>query len=150
MEKETHDKQLKVEKETVRSILELTESLLKKFPGRVTGSKSCDGTASALAQKMRGFCDTVSEETFTHYPDSFFNMARIVSLTYVVSFLLLILGGIFAYIACALYAVVLVYMVNEYMFFGDLFDRFFKKKAGRNAVGILEPAGEVKQTDLYS
>jgi aminopeptidase YwaD len=79
------------------------------------------------------------------FPGSLFNIGRIISLVYVLTVILLYIGGIFVYISLVLCLVGFVYAVIHYFLYGNIFDRLFKKQFGRNAVGIIEPAEEVKQ-----
>ena len=137
-------------KNTARPILDLTDSLIKKCGPRTPGSQGSAEAAKALAGIMGEFCDEVSEETFQMYPGSLFNIGRVISLVYILSVLLLSIGGICVYISFILCLMAFVYAFIQYFCYGRLFDRLFRKRPGINVVGTIEPSGEVKRQVIVS
>lgn len=93
---------LKADSKTIQSILELTKSLLEKFKSRIPGTQGSLLAAGALAKIMRSFCDEVFKETFVLHPGSLFNIGRVISLAYILSVILLLLGGFFVYASLVL------------------------------------------------
>lgn len=136
---------LRAEKNIPRSILEYTNSLIQKCGPRIAGMKGSQTAAHEIARHMRAFCDKVDEEDFAIYPGSLFNIGRIVSLAYLCSVPLLCLGGIWTYLSAALCLAAFIYAFIHYFLYGHFFDKLFKKQTGINAVGIIEPARDVKQ-----
>lgn len=138
-------KMIKADKTIIQSILDLTRSLLEKYNARIPGTKGSLDAAGAIIEIMERFCDNAYEERFTMHPGSLFNIGRIISLVYVLSAVCLFIGGVFAYISLALCILGLVYACIHYFLYGKLFDSLFRKRPGCNAVGVIEPVGEVKQ-----
>ena len=134
-----------IDRQTVASTLRFTSSMIDILAARIPGTEGSRSAAQEIAHNMRGFCDRVSIEPFSMHPNSLFHLGRIVSVTYGIALVLLFMGGPFVYIALALDLLVAVYAVVHYFLYGNLFDCFFKKKTGCNAVGVLEPAGEVRR-----
>ena len=131
--------------EAAKSILGMTSSLISKYPSRITGTKGSAGAADAIMQTMKEFCNTVSLEAFPLHPGSLFNIGRIISIVYLLSIILLYVGGSYVYVSLVLCVIALVYAFIHYFLFGQFFDKLFKKRTGLNAIGILEPSDEVKQ-----
>jgi hypothetical protein len=132
-------------KDAAASILGLTQALLQKHASRIPGTQGARDAAASIVHILRQFCDHASAEDFTLHPGSLFNIGRIVCLAYVLAFCLLLMGGVFVYISLAVCLWVFAYAVIHYFRYGSLFDRLFKKQAGCNAVGVIEPAGEVRR-----
>ena len=134
-----------VKDDLVSSTLAFTDSLIEKCGSRIPGTRGSLQAAHELAQGMRQFCDRADEETFSMHPGSLFQIGRIVSLSYLLSLVFLVLGGSFVYPALALSTLAFLYAFIHYFFYVSFFDFLFRKKPGCNAVGILEPRGEVKR-----
>ncbi len=141
---------LRTETGMIRSILDITQSLIQNCGSRIAGTAGSQKAAHEIAQIMTGFCDKVSEETFYLYPGSLFNIGRIISLVYVLSIPLLYIGDVCAYISLLVCIAAFVYAFVHYFLYGKLFDKFFKKKTGVNAVGVIEPSGDVKRQVIVS
>jgi aminopeptidase YwaD len=143
-------KMIKTGKEAIQSILDLTRSLLEKYGARIPGTKGSVDAAGAIVRIMGPFCDRAYAEEFTMHPGSLFNIGRAVSLIYVLSVALLFMGGVFVYVSLGLCVLGFAYAVIHYFLYGKCFDRFFRKRPGCNAVGVIEPAGEAKQQIIVS
>jgi hypothetical protein len=70
------------------------------------------------------------------------------AIAYCLPLALLIPGGRLVYAAAAVSLFGLVYGLNHYIFYGALFSRLFPRAPGCNAVGVIEPEGEVRQQVL--
>jgi aminopeptidase YwaD len=133
-----------------RSALELTQSVLEKFPFRVSGSQACLDAGHHLAEILREHCDEVFEEPFEVRPGSLENIGRVTSVAYILSAPLLLIGDVYVYFSAVLSLIGLVYALNGYVFFGRWFTFLFRKKKGCNVSGIIEPSGQVKQQILMA
>jgi hypothetical protein len=135
---------------TVKSIFGLTASVLEKHGTRAPGSLGAKYAADELSENMEQFCDTVRRERFTMHPGALFSMGRIVGCIYMLSLIMLILGGVFCYISAAICITAFVYTFVHFFLYGRLFDPLFAKKAGCNVVGTVQPSGEVKKQVIIS
>jgi aminopeptidase YwaD len=127
------------------SALSLTNELVNKYKARITGSTQCLEASHHIAEILNKFCDHVNKETFFLYPGSLWNVGKILAISYLLSAVLLIIGGKLIYISLIICLLGLVYGVVHYIFFGKLFDRFFSKEEGCNISGTIEPKEKVKR-----
>jgi len=134
--------------DTALSVLRLTKSLLEWHGPRISGTKQCLDTAHQIEEMLDVHCDSAAEERFELHPGSMWNLGRIMSAAYFASTVFLIAGCYL--ISLLLSAFGLFYGITIYIFCGKLFDIFFKKTEGCNAVGIIEPSGDVKQQVIIS
>jgi aminopeptidase YwaD len=141
---------VKIGRELVSSTLRFTDSLIGTCGPRIPGTEGSVTAAREIARHMRSFCDRVTEDSFTMHPNSLFHIGRIVGAAYVIALILLRVGGICVYIASLFCLLAAAYALIHYFFYGTAFDAFFKKKPGCNAVGMLEPAGEVRRQIVVS
>ncbi len=140
----------RVGRETVLATLRLTQSLLERHGPRIAGTRQCLNAADQIAEMLRVHCDKVVEERFEMHPTSFWNLGKIMALSYLVSLLLLYAEGAFVYLSLAVGLAGLVYGIVLYVFNGRWFDRFFPPADGCNVYGTIEPAGDVKQQVILS
>lgn len=131
-----------------QSTLAMTKRLLASYGERITGSEKCREAARAIADTLRGSCDSVAEETFTLHPAALWNVGRAAAVTYCAAFLLAALGGWLAYAAAAICLVCLAYVVTQYIVCGRLFDGIFPRAQGCNVSGTIEPREEVRSQVL--
>lgn len=136
---------IRVDKRTVQSVFDFTRDILKRFPTRIPGSKNSGAAGEAITEHLKGFCDSAYAEPFKMYPGSLFNIGRVMVAVYVLTFVLLCIGGGLAYISLVLNALTLAYAVVHYFFYGKTFDRLFNERPGKSAVGIIEPTGKIEQ-----
>jgi aminopeptidase YwaD len=139
------EQSIKQKKSMAISALSLTNELVNRYRARITGSTQCLEAGHHIAEILKKYCDHVYIETFFLYPGSLWNVGKILSLSYLVSAILLVIGGKFIYASLAVCLIGLVYGVVHYIFFGRLFDRFFSKKEGCNISGTIEPKEKAKQ-----
>ena len=141
-----------------RSSLELaqlclgtTRLLLQKYRYRIAGTRECRQAAHEIADDFRKGCDSVNEEVFTLHPKALWYLGKAIAIIYVIASLFVILGSYFIYLGSFLCLLGLAYGLSQYVFYGRLFDPFFKRADGCNVVGTLEPTdGAVQQVVLVS
>lgn len=134
----------RVGRDAALATLRLTASMLDRHGPRIAGSRQCLNAADQIAEMLRIHCDKVSQERFELHPGSFWNVGKIMAISYLVSVLLMLAGGFFVYLALISAAFGLTYGIVLYVFNGTLFDGWFASAEGCNVSGIIEPAGEVK------
>ncbi len=136
---------IEVGNDIVVSTLNLTRDLINEFGERVAGSPQCLASAKKIAELFKPNCDTVNEEFFQIHPASFWNVGRIVALSYIISIALLLKGGFLVYIAAVLNLFGLIYGITLYILFERAFDMLFPSAKACNVAGIIEPTDKVKQ-----
>lgn len=132
------------------STLGLTTAVLERHGTRAPGSQSALNAADDLSEYMRQFCGSVRKERFTMHPGALFSMGRIIGSIYMLSLVMLMLGGAFCFVSAALCITAFVYTFVHFFLYGTLFDPLFKKREGCNAIGTIEPSGEVKRQVIIS
>jgi aminopeptidase YwaD len=133
-----------------QEILNLTQSILDKFGTRLTGSASCKAAFEFIKPEFGKYCDTIKSEQFITYPDSFRNIGKIYSLSYIAATIFLFLGSYWLIPSCLIFTFGSVYCSVRFIYFGSFFERCFKKDIGNNVIGTIEPAGEVKRQIIVS
>jgi aminopeptidase YwaD len=128
-----------------RSCLSATGRLLKKHRYRSAGTEACREAAREVAVRLRACCDSVQEQTFTLHPLALWYVGKAVAVNYLLTLVLLLLGGYFAIAGSVLCLVGLAYSLSQYVFYLECFDRVFPAAVGCNVVGSLEPEGDVWQ-----
>jgi aminopeptidase YwaD len=128
-----------------RSCLVATGRLLRKHRYRSAGTEACREAAREVAVRLRACCDSVQEEPFTLHPLALWYVGKVVAVNYLLTLVLLLLGGYFAIAGSVLCLAGLAYSLSQYVFYLEFFDRVFPAAVGCNVVGSLEPEGDVRQ-----
>ncbi|MCX6559888.1 MAG: M28 family peptidase [Candidatus Aminicenantes bacterium] len=128
-----------------QDLLARTRAMIDRCHPRLPGSPGCLRAAEEIRREMAKSCDRSHLEEFAQHPASFFLMNRVLAASYLLAGACFFLGGIATGAAAALFSLGTVYIINNFVFLGRFFDPLFPKKAGANAVGIMEPALEVRQ-----
>jgi aminopeptidase YwaD len=140
---------VKINSKDVSDVLKKTDSIINAFGPRLPGSDACIQVAGQLKKEYAKYCDKVDENNYTQYPDSFFYMPFVIALTYILGSFLCCFHD-FLFLSILIYFMGLVYLINQFIFFRDTFDRLFEKHAGRNVFGIIEPSVSPKQQIIIS
>lgn len=130
--------------------LRLTNSMLDRHGPRIAGTRQCLNAADQIAEMLRVHCDKVVQERFEMHPGSFWNVGRVMAISYLFSVLLLLGGGFFIYLGLLAALFGMTYGTVVYVFNGRLFDGWFAPAEGCNVAGVIEPAGEVKRQVILS
>ena len=136
---------IRIPREHTQDILDRTRTLIEKCRPRLSGSPGCGLAARELRDALAKSCDQAFIEEYIQHPDSFFLMTRVLAAAYILAGFFFFLGGAALYVSAAVFTLGTVYIVDEFVFLGRFFDPLFQKKPGSNAVGILEPAADVRQ-----
>lgn len=142
--------ELKIAKDNVQHVFNLTDEIVERYPNRLTGTKACLETAMRLKEEFSRNCDqgSVDIEEFTCHPKSFLKyIPAIVIIGIICSFLLL-----FGYPVPALigFAIVIFAFYGQFMRYWELLDPLFPRTRGYNLHGKIEPEGKVKQQVILS
>jgi hypothetical protein len=128
-----------------RSCLAATERLLRRHRYRIAGTLECREAAREVAERLQGVCDSVREETFTLHPMALWYVGKAVAVNYLLTLVLVLLGGHLAWVVAFLCMVGLAYSLSQYVFYLEIFDKVFPAAVGCNVVGSLEPECDVRQ-----
>lgn len=135
----------RIGRDAALATLRLTETMLQRHGPRIAGSRQCLNAADQIADMLRIHCDKVSQERFEMHPGSFWNVGKVMAVSYLVSLILMLASGFFVYLALVSAAFGFVYGAVLYLFNGTSFDQWFASAEGCNVSGIIQPAGEVKK-----
>ncbi len=134
----------------ISEIINLTQEIISKYGPRIPGSEACMNTARYLEKEYKKVCDKTYLHEYSQYPGAFYNITKIIVLTYIFASILYLFQGELIYFSSVIYLFGMFYLINQFVFLGNYFDRFFKKATGYNVVGIVEPSHEVKQQVIIS
>ncbi len=132
-------------KEAAERALQLTKEILLRRGPRITGTKECLDAAADIADELKEHCDAVSEEPFAIYPGAMWHTGKAAAIAYVLSIVLLGIGGICVYFVPPVCILALVYGVAYYVRCVRWFDRLFGRKPACNVAGTIEPIQPAKQ-----
>ena len=139
-----------VSKNDAQDALDLTQFIIDQTGPRLAGSKACHKAATMLKSELDNFCDHTYLEEFAVRPKSFLGFTKVITITYILSAIFVIIGGSGIFAAAASLFIGGVVAVSQFIFYRKIFDIFYKKKKGFNVSGIIEPAGEVRQQIILS
>ena len=84
------------------------------------------------------------------HPGSFRNVGKVMALSYLLSILFMIAGGIWIYLSFIAALFGLAYGTVLYVFNGKIFDGWFAPAEGCNVYGVIEPSGELRHQVILS
>jgi hypothetical protein len=142
-------KNYKIKFEEVSDVLKTTDYIINKFGPRLPGSEACIKAAGQLKKEYERCCDKVYENNYTQYPDSFFYIPSIIAFAYFLGIFFFFIPHLI-YLSIIFYVIGLVYLITQFIFFRNTFDKLFKKYAGKNVFGIIEPRDKLKQQIIIS
>ncbi len=134
----------------VSEIFNLTQKIISKYGPRIPGSNACINTAKYLEEEFKKVCDKAYLHEYVQFPGAFYNINKIIVVTYIAASILYLFQGKFLYVSSIIYSLGMFYFINQFIFMGTLFDRIFKKVPGYNVIGVVEPLREVKQQIIIS
>ena len=140
----------KIDGTVTRSLLDLTQEIINICPERLAGTPACKRTAEILAEKLKPCCDSVAIEPFELHPGAFLGFMKFQAVSYVVSTILFLMGGAWRWCAAIGYTLANINSVSQFVFYKELFDRFYKRQTGYNVAGIIEPADVARQQIIVS
>lgn len=130
-----------------QKIIQSTDSIIKKYGPRLTGSKACLQTADDLAAEAKTFANDVLIQDFKVHQGAFLGFIKIVVALYVIA---LLPFYHFTYISFALLTLALMVMYFQFLRYFEFIDIFYKKVDARNVIASVEPTDEVKQQFIVS
>ncbi len=131
-----------------KQALQMVSELVERHGSRLTGSESCKKTAQELQEALESHCDRVATESFDVHPDAFLGWIRILVVLYPISLF-------FSWISLPIISLLLMsagaaIMTAEFFLYRETIDRLYPKVEGVNVFGVVEPAGAVKRTVVFS
>ena len=94
---------------------------------------------------MDRYCDRTGIEEFDFHPRAMLGFIRASAVSFIISSVLLFFGYLIP--AAIGYTFGIVISVSQFVFYLQVFDRFYKKKKGYNVYGTIEPAGGSQAAD---
>jgi hypothetical protein len=131
-------------------VLDLTSEILNKNGPRLTGTKSCKQAGEHLKLYLDKYCDKTFSEKFQCSRDAFLYHIRYFSISYVLAFIFLCLGGYWNYAAGIITTIGCLIVLFEFVFYFEFIDPLFKKTPGYNISGIIEPENKINQQIIIS
>ncbi|SVB13731.1 uncharacterized protein METZ01_LOCUS166585, partial [marine metagenome] len=130
--------------------LDLTSEILNENGPRLTGTKSCKQAGEHLKLYLDKYCDNTFSEKFQCSRDAFLYHIRYFSISYVLAFIFLCLGGHWNYAAGIITTIGCLIVLFEFVFYFEFIDPLFKKTQGYNISGIIEPEKKINQQVIIS
>jgi aminopeptidase YwaD len=125
---------------------QMTADIIDKHGPRVSGTEGCYNACTELEAILAKYCRSIKRESFWIHPASLFAIGKIFSVIYLIGIVAVLIGSrISMCIGLICMAVGMIYFIMQFILFADTFDGLFKKVAGNNIIGIIEPQAAVKQ-----
>ena len=115
----------------------------KNFGPRPTGSEAEKNAQEYMMNDLNNFCDEVTREEFKVSDKAFMSWIRIGVVMAIIAITMFTLG--FYVVSLALYALTILMIVLEFVFYKPVLDVFFKKKTAGNVYGVRKAKGETKK-----
>ncbi len=132
-------------KKYVDEIINLTGSIIDRLGPRIPGTDSCIKAAEHIKNEFEKNCDYAYLHRYDQYPGSFYHILDIIVISYSLASILYFFQGVYIHWASFIYSIGLFYFIHQFIFLGTFFDRFFRRAAGYNVIGILEPQCKARQ-----
>ncbi len=139
-----------IDETVTKGLLDLTQEIIDVCPERLAGTPACKQTAELLAEKLKPCCDSVAIEPFELHPGAFLGFMKFQAVAYIISTMLFFMGGVWRWWAAVGYTLANINSLSQFVFYKELFDRFYRKQMGWNVAGIIEPAGVARQQIIVS
>jgi len=149
-----HDGEESLMKKTVISgkhaaeALKFTGNIIDECGPRLAGTEACRRSADIIKREMDRHCDCTAIEEFEMHPRAMLGFICVSAVSFIVSSVFLFFGCLIP--AAAGYTFGVVISVCQFVFYLQVFDRFYEKKKGYNVYGVIEPAAEVRQQIIIS
>lgn len=128
------------------SAIKLTAEIIEKYGPRVSGTKGNLSACSDLETILGKYCTSTKRESFGIHPDSLFAIGKIFTIIYLIGLIAIMINNKIS-IGIGLLSIVTgtIYFITQFILYLDTFDGLFKKVAGTNIIGIVEPKSAVDQ-----
>ena len=136
--------------ENAQAALDLTAEIIDETGPRLTGTESCKRAGELLKSNLDKSCDVTFSEKFQFSRDAFLYFIRYFSISYVLAFIFLWMGGHWIYCATIVTTLGCIIALFEFVFYLECIDPLFKKTDGYNISGIVEPEEEVQKIIIIS
>lgn len=130
------------------------KKVCKEIGPRFAGSEEEKKGIEYMAEDLKTCCDDVQIDSFTVHPKAFLGWIPLSVVLMTISSVLFFAAQFFAiaplfYVATALTAVCLFFIVTEFFFYKETLDPFLPKKTSHNVYGVRKPSGEVKRRIIF-
>ena len=139
-----------IAKEYFEHALAFVDEVVRGYPGRSLGERSCLEAAQRIAAELERHCDpgSVRREGFSCHPRAFLKVLRVAVILYVVATLAVVWGKPLVALGALLLSLSL--WLCQVVLYLRVFDVFYPRRKGINVWGRVEPAGEVLQQVILS
>ena len=128
--------------------LDFTRNIIDECGPRLAGTEECKRSGDIIRKEMDRYCDRTEIEEFDFHPLAMLGFIRASAVSFIISSVFLFFGYIIP--AAIGYTFGIVISVCQFVFYLQVFDRFYEKKKGYNVYGVIEPAAEVRQQIIVS
>lgn len=130
------------------------KKVCKEIGPRFSGSEEEKKSIEYMAEDLKTCCDDVQIESFPVHPKAFLGWIPFSVVLMTISSALFFVAQFFAiaplfYVALALTAICIFFIVTEFLFYKETLDPFLPKKISHNTYGIRKPSGEVKRRIIF-
>jgi hypothetical protein len=141
----------------------LIESICEKIGPREPGSSEELRAADVIEEEFKKHCDTTSQESFECHPEAFLGFIKYSALLTAIGLIaywssffpsvtrLPLLSEFNLTLTCLILSSVSALLFwKEFLNYDEFVDPLFPKKSSKNVIGVINPAGEVKKTVIFS
>lgn len=133
-----------------KTVFDLTQEIINACPERLAGTPACKKTAEMIAERMQPHCDCVGIEPFELHPGAFLGFMKFQAVSYLASTVLFLMGGAWRWFAAVGYTLANINSLSQFVFYKELFDRFYPKRSGYNVAATIAPVGIARQQVIVS
>jgi hypothetical protein len=132
--------------EYAEAALHMTADIIDKHGPRVSGTEGCYSACAELEAILGKYCRSIKRESFWLHPASLFAIGKIFTVIYLIGIVAVLIGSRIS-MGIGLVSMIIgtIYFIMQFLLYADTFDGFFKKVAGNNIIGIIEPQDTVKR-----
>ncbi|MBU4267516.1 MAG: Zn-dependent exopeptidase M28 [Acidobacteria bacterium] len=130
----------------VEAAWQMTADIIDKHGPRVSGTEGCYSACTELEAILGKYCQSVKRESFWIHPASLFAIGKIFTVIYLIGMIAILIESKISMgigLICMISGT--IYFFIQFILYADTFDGLFKRVAGNNIIGIIEPQAAVKQ-----
>lgn len=155
--------EIKIEGDYKDYMFGFIEAICEKIGPRESGSDEELKAADAIEEEFKKYCDSTSKEPFECHPEAFLGFIKYSALLTLIGLIaywssffpyvtgLPLLSGFNLTLLCLiLSSIAILVFWKEFLNYDEFVDPLFPKKTSKNVIGVINPAGEVKKTVIFS
>ncbi|MHA1821161.1 MAG: M28 family metallopeptidase [Promethearchaeota archaeon] len=134
-------------KKLAKSSMEFTKNTIDEIGPRLPCSEESRKTAEKLKEILSPYCDHVATEEFKCHPKAFLGSIKVLAILSIFASISFLFMPIVSFILVSIGALV---FTEQFIFYRETFDRFYKEKTGKNFSATIEPLEETKNIIIFS